>query len=588
VRNNILMNEIQSHVHDFWQAKFRDRHYISLVESHPDYTKHTDAIDASNRLPWGCVLHRSEEGKPINTEESAYATRIVSIHASQVDGRRVAYVVGLSEGALKCFSSEKINLKYESLLNVAISRMKEVVRVWLVGIPDDIWKRFLPLMSTETAKSVPPTINVNSTYNLKVEPDKLDTNVLKLVRREIESNQRGECEEDERPLVDYGHHVVRMAVANTTLWHRVVMGQVDNDEFDEQVLTVFIKIGKMKIKPMESKYFYKEMKSDNKTCIPILRYDTGHAMYSQVHDKILEWANLIQKKYVTKWVRQQEADIREITPAQMVILQYMVETVTNNIKQRSINMDHIYDVVHCYMRKNDSDNSELAQHYDYLNNINSIFDQVVAGHQNWSWKINRSINVGNKVSGSKTSYFTLNSKIGHIFVTDAVAMPVILYASVDELNMSGVCADAILSSLVCTQPEMIEGSDKKGNPTWVYVKGKQIKVCLISVKHCTPIIVDLIGIIEENITAVTEWIREYVEQQGEVAASQAMGLVRHFGHDFEKVRDKVANAYAIKRCPDFVKHAVDEADGMEDIENMLKYKLNVHLKAFMRDIRRRA
>lgn len=42
------------------------------------------------------------------------------------------------EKKLTRFSDGRINLKYESLLNVAVSRMKEVVRVFLEPTYDDI------------------------------------------------------------------------------------------------------------------------------------------------------------------------------------------------------------------------------------------------------------------------------------------------------------------------------------------------------------------------------------------------------------------------------------------------------------------
>ena len=57
-------------------------------------------------------------------------------------------------------------------------------------------------------------------------------------------------------------------------------------------------------------------------------------------------------------------------------------------------------------------------------------------------------------------------------------MPVLLCASVDDMNMDRLCAKALLYTLVCMQPAktVYKGNDK-GKPTWEYVQGKTIEIC---------------------------------------------------------------------------------------------------------------
>ena len=61
-------------------------------------------------------------------------------------------------------------------------------------------------------------------------------------------------------------------------------------------------------------------------------------------------------------------------------------------------------------------------------------------------------------------------------------------ALVDEMNMVVMCAQALLYTLVCIQPEQTVYKDNdKGIPTWEYVKDKTIEVCLVPIKGSRPI-----------------------------------------------------------------------------------------------------
>jgi hypothetical protein len=91
-------------------------------------------------------LHVSEPGHPVNLEHSRDATRLVSIHASKGDGRRVVFVVGLTEAALSRFSDTEVpseSLIYLSLLHVALTRAVRSMHVFLHDLDDDVTRRFV-------------------------------------------------------------------------------------------------------------------------------------------------------------------------------------------------------------------------------------------------------------------------------------------------------------------------------------------------------------------------------------------------------------------------------------------------------------
>ena len=58
------------------------------------------------------IFHKSQDGCSINTNESNHATRMVSIHASKGDGRKVVFALGVSQSALQQFNNYSNNLIY--------------------------------------------------------------------------------------------------------------------------------------------------------------------------------------------------------------------------------------------------------------------------------------------------------------------------------------------------------------------------------------------------------------------------------------------------------------------------------------------
>ena len=101
---------------------------------------------ADRGLADAAYLHVSEPGHPVNLEHSRDATRLVSIHASKGDGRRVVFVVGLTEAALSRFSDTEVpseSLVYLSLLHVALTRAVRSMHVFLHDLDDDVTRRFV-------------------------------------------------------------------------------------------------------------------------------------------------------------------------------------------------------------------------------------------------------------------------------------------------------------------------------------------------------------------------------------------------------------------------------------------------------------
>lgn len=602
VTNNPLMDQLQTSVHEFWNGAFSDAKYVHLL--HEKSTDETDsAVESriaryeehrsgnSSSLRWFCTLHRSEEGKPIDTTESKYGTRIVSIHASQGDGRKFAYVVGLAEKKLARFSGGKLNLKYESLLNVAVSRMKAVIRVFLEPTYDDIWVRFLPLMPDEMQQSVPPKLNAKTKFLLDgARSIDLDEELFNLTREKVVAALPSSASaRRDRPVVDYMHHVIRMAVAHTVFWAHVVVHQAQEMDLQEQVLTIFKKVARAPIRAFPSTSYYKELRTPS--TIPVLHYNSGSVGFEPLHARTIQILHEVQG-CVRRWIGGEETDHRQLTPEHAVLLQYAVEVfmLAPHFRE-NIKMDHVYDVVHSYMHKTDDSDSKLEQHYDYLKRLSSMFNQVKHyGDKggSGSWKINRSISLGNKRTGNSTQYFQFGTLIAHLFVTEMQAMPIILCPDVTEMNMAAMCAQALLYTLVCIQPEQTVYKDNdKGVPTWTYVKDKTVEICLVPIQGSEPIFIDFTQIVEEKIAALANWICKYTRHEAEMDVLQAQKIAEHYRDNLEKAQELVCAAHKDGKCPDYMRDAFTEAEGAEEVSTLLQKKLKAHLSVLRRDIQSR-
>ena len=101
---NIIASELQSRIQEYWSIKSNNSNYIQYV-----------------------YLHKHTEGSVINTNDSDNATRIMSIRASKGDGRKVVFILGVTESSLKIVSNKEKGLVYESHLHVALTRAKNQI-----------------------------------------------------------------------------------------------------------------------------------------------------------------------------------------------------------------------------------------------------------------------------------------------------------------------------------------------------------------------------------------------------------------------------------------------------------------------------
>ena len=231
------------------------------------------------------------------------------------------------------------------------------------------------------------------------------------------------------------------------------------------------------------------------------------------------------------------------------------------------------------------EHGKVSPHYDELKNISNLFLQVIErGDGDWSWKIDRSITLG-KASGAALPYFDVRGKIHHLFITDTLAMPVMLVSAVDELSMAQHCATAILQTLLCLQPKKNTGNGY--TPTWEYVAGKQVTVCFVPIKASRPVFVDVTPVVEENISLIADWVAQFIRRETEADHPQLKKLAEH---DFETAVEKVEEALKKGKCLAYMGEAFGEADdnnGIEDLDRELRSKMIRHIQRFKLQLEKR-
>ncbi len=206
---NILANRLESRLQEYWITKFENKEYQENVLMKNNYWN--NKINTNQYYKY-VFLHKSDEGKSINLKESENATRILSIHASKGNGCEVVFLLGISENSLKCFSYDTSNLKYDSLLHVALTRQKK--SLYIGDKNDDIYKRFNNICKIETDSEVLPYIeyvNKNIKYS-KIINHSLEYNFDKIDKLFIKYNNYEELipKTENKDIIDWGQLLVTL------------------------------------------------------------------------------------------------------------------------------------------------------------------------------------------------------------------------------------------------------------------------------------------------------------------------------------------------------------------------------------------
>ena len=438
---NDIAGELQSRIQEYWSNKYNDNsNYIQYV-----------------------YLHKHTEGSVINTKDSTNATRIMSIKASKGDGRKVVFILGVTESSLKLVSNKEKNLVYESHLHVALTRAKNQIYFGLVKNNDDIHIRFKETGYVEYLPNISKNINLNKITEL-IDKNKLiellyENNILpeNILKEEINIQPKEQ--------VDWGYHCIKY----NTFYYNVILNIINNSSinFSKDNSHLFVKlniISDYEIKEYNVNEFYKFLNKYQYKKLPhfpLCNLSNNSEYQKKKYCNIIK--NTIEK--VKKSIKNNKID--KLNIYESIILIYMIEIETSQ-KYAEITPMDIYNITD-FFKTNTNKETKLL---DNITNIRNIINTSgIKDYQNINWNIFKHIELN-----SKFDYFKINKlQFPIIGNNESDIIHIILKSNISQLNFWDIIIEILLERFLIYNPKSEEDikkyKDKKIN-TYLFLLDK--------------------------------------------------------------------------------------------------------------------
>ena len=455
---NNLVDALNSEIREFWKKKYNDSKYI----------KHS-------------IFHKSDNGVSIDLTESDNATRIVSIHSSKGDGRPVVFVIGLSENGLKKFSNESNNLIYDSLLHVALTRMKKKLYIRLECNNDDVHQRIdRYLLGSGDKQNIIPFLKISKSIKLELLfTQKQSKNFDIFIQNIINFTDYLDFsldEEGNRELIDMKHHCVRYIIFYI-LWIIKIMEEKNNENNEnlclQQIYQIWDKLINKNINYIESsRVYFKNLydKKYNKTNIPILKYSSEEGDYSNYSDELEKKINKITHK-LQKFIKKQKNVKLKILDT---IILYHLMQISEQGKFSGLPISDLYDVIDLYNKiKPDEKELYLQTHYNKINIISELYNKLKIDYPNLKWLLDHFV-----YFNGKSSDFEIYKKFNIIAYNDNTVLICYIKPQFSQLNYNEIMMESIFDTFLIKNVVKIEGEKISGN--YNKFNGKKILTCILS------------------------------------------------------------------------------------------------------------
>jgi len=478
VSTNPFANILDVAINHYWNTKLTPYYIASLND---DYWRNHNPTTYYRYS----IFHKSEEGSSINLDESARSTRIVSIHASKGDGREVVFVVGIDEHALKRYSGIKDTLIYDSLLHVAITRMKRTL--YIVYGEDEIGRKIKEWLRRTGEVFEIENISISNVVSV--------VDILRLKGDAL--NQMNDQTFDEETciteLIDMGHHNIRYGILIEK-----ISDLLRNERFDKMQIATQHSIAYNR--PISKCYNWKDYNkhlllnklsilSDKKdVSIPLLYTNDQYKKYNIKIEKIIK--NIKYKCNGNK----------ELCPLELIVFYYMKQITQHHFNTR-ITIIELYTILHVYeksyqhhLKGHDMccckalfvDNSNgntltdyLITHYQQMIHVNLLLDVVIQTHPNTSW------NTDHSLTFSDTSEsFKLKSKCAFIGYNETEVVLLYIKPTLNTLNFNEIKARSMLDMFLIK-------NTKINTPNYEKYNQKKINVYIIATNLSEPYVVSL-------------------------------------------------------------------------------------------------
>ena len=385
VRKNLLANMLQEKINIYWEKKYKD-------------------LDEYKYKSY-CIFHTSEKGESIDLNESEELTRIVSIHTSKGDGREVVFVIGLNEKSLKCHTQQiKNSLKYDSLLHVALTRMKKTLYIRIENNYDDIFNKIkkyeiinpkFKIIENEIENSYLDCLFKINNYNYKNDLEKMYEIIYNTnpIINDFISRYKSLIilKKNSSKVLNKEYHNIRyysmlcivvFKIYNYYCVNKKYMFYNDNKH---KFCCIIHNIIKSEIKICKTvkeyyKYLYKfksyydteDIKTLKKIKIPII----------ENNELIMNNINNIQKNIQKYLISLNSINIKTVNDSKAITTEwYIVFTYIYNIincgNYTDFHNHELYRIMNILMKKNDENEKDLKIHFELLEKFDVEFGNFV-------------------------------------------------------------------------------------------------------------------------------------------------------------------------------------------------------------------
>jgi len=463
---NPLVNALEIAIEIYWTKKYNN----------DTYERHA-------------VFHKSEEGNSINLTDSENATRIVSIHTSKGDGRNVVFVIGLDERSLLKFSNEKDNLVYDSLIHVALTRMKNKLYIRIINNGDDIAEKigkYIYANISSEVNSIIPLIEIRTKIKYREIIDTLKNNSnFEILQNELINKTNYNISifnnDNEKNIIDMSHHNIRYASMIIFLFIKIINNEkeVNDSNIKKQIKAIFNKIKDADINKLYKWQNYYDYLKDKKLCI--LRITNNGKDYIKYYNIICLFIDNVKLK-IDKIINN---NINELCPLESIVLYYIIEVIDNGIFT-DITINELYNIIDIYNNSFDekckghdkcicknnfnkkatiekNSNIEkmskyLLNHYEDINNLGTIYDNFLLEYPKINWLINHIINFN-----GKNNDFDIYKKFNLIGYDDDKIIIVYIKPQFNELNYNDIIVESIYDTFIIKNIKSVSNKDKSNN-----------------------------------------------------------------------------------------------------------------------------
>ena len=457
---NPLVNALEIAIEIYWTKKYNNN----------TYDRHA-------------VFHKSEQGNSINLSDSENATRIVSIHTSKGDGRNVVFVIGLDEMSLLKFSNEKDNLIYDSLIHVALTRMKKKLYIRIINNGDDIANKIGNYLCVNNSyeSNIIPLIGIIKKIDYKHIIHQFNNNDFKILQNELINKTNYDISifnNSEKNIIDMSHHNIRYASMTIFLFIKIINNEkeVNDRNIKKQIKAI---LNNIKNSDIEKSYTWQEYYDNlSKYNLCILRITNNGKDYIKYYNIICSFIDNVKLK-VDKILNN---NITELCPFECIILYYMIQNISQGIHS-DITINELYNIIDVYdnsfsekckghdkcickssfnkkttikLNSNIEKMSKyLLNHYEDINNLGTIYDNFLLEYPKINWLINHMI-----YFNGKNNDFDIYKKFNLIGYDNDRIIIVYLKPQFNELNYNDIIVESIYDTFIIKNIKSVSNNDK--------------------------------------------------------------------------------------------------------------------------------